>query len=262
MMMPMPEHMEQQMTQAEDDREHVEPAGGGLTWDRLILLAGILVTLAMGAVSLVIGDVEGGIVTGALAFATGLTGRRSGKLGAIGLGLACAITLFFMLTAAVTNIAANSERSAILISAGLAAAALLGLVSALGFLLRGESKATKGPWAGVIASAFLLIGLLIWGSFSAAGVENGTEDVHLVTKNLAFSEMEISTSAGELTVALENQDLFWHTFTIEELGVDLRVPIGAELAVTFEAPPGEYEFTCAIPGHSEAGMRGILTVDE
>lgn len=53
--------------------------------------------------------------------------------------------------------------------------------------------------------------------------------------------------AGEVTVGLANQDLFWHTFTIEELGVDLPVPVGASLTVTFDASPGNYRFICPDP---------------
>jgi uncharacterized cupredoxin-like copper-binding protein len=53
-----------------------------------------------------------------------------------------------------------------------------------------------------------------------------------------------------------------HTFTIDELGVDLNVPMGAERSVTFNAPAGEYRFYCGIPGHETIGMYGILTVAE
>ena len=150
--------------------------------------------------------------------------------------------------------------SSVLVSAGLAAVALLGLVAALGFLTRRSSPSTTAPWAGVISSILVLIGLVVWGA-STARAETEAGDIHLVAKNVAFTETEIAATAGEVTVTLENRDLFWHTFTIEELGVDLRVPVGAELPVTFEAPPGEYEFICAIPGHSEAGMHGTLTVE-
>ena len=176
------------------------------------------------------------------------------------MALVSAITLYFMLTAAVTNIRAGSAMSSVLVSAGLAAVALLGLVAALGFLTRRSSPSTTAPWAGVISSILVLIGLVVWGA-STARAETEAGDIHLVAKNVAFTETEIATTAGEVTVTLENKDLFWHTFTIEKLGVDLRVPIGAELPVTFEAPPGENEFICAIPGHTEAGMRGTLTVE-
>ena len=248
------------MNVAIDRRTEPEPVSPGLTWRRLVSLAGVLATIAMGAVALLIGDIEGGVVAVGFAVATWLTRVRRGTLGAIGMALVSAITLGFMLTAAVTNIRAGSAMSSVLVSAGLAAVALLGLVAALGFLIRRSSTSTTAPWAGMISSILVLIGLVVWGA-STARAETEAGDIHLVAKNVAFTETEIATTAGEVTVTLENKDLFWHTFTIEELGVDLRVPIGAELPVTFEAPPGEYEFICTIPGHTEAEMHGTLTVE-
>lgn len=52
-----------------------------------------------------------------------------------------------------------------------------------------------------------------------------------------------------------------NTLTIEELGVDLRVPIGAEFPIAFVAPPGEYVFMCAAQGHPGAGTVGTLVVE-
>lgn len=236
----------------------------GLTWRRLVTLAGALAAGAMATVSLAIGDLEGGIVAAGFATATWFTRVRRGRLGAIGIGLASAITLYYMLTAALTNISAGSALSAVLISAGMTSVALLGLGAALGFLLRGSSPSTAAPWASVVTSTLVLVGLVVWGAFSARFGSEAVEaeDIHLITKNVAFSETEILATAGEITVIVENKDLFWHTFTIEELGVDLRVPVGAELPVTFEAPAGEWTFVCASPGHVEVGMVGTLIVEE
>jgi uncharacterized cupredoxin-like copper-binding protein len=45
------------------------------------------------------------------------------------------------------------------------------------------------------------------------------------------------------------------------LGFRLQVKAGeiARKNIVFEKP-GEYEFTCDLPGHSEAGMKGTLIV--
>jgi plastocyanin len=48
-----------------------------------------------------------------------------------------------------------------------------------------------------------------------------------------------------------------HTFTIDELGVDLSIPPNSEQRVTFDAPAGSYEFECR--PHTP-GMTGTLTV--
>jgi plastocyanin len=231
-----------------------------LTWRRLAFAAGILATIAMGLVSLAIGDLEGGAVTVGFGLSTWLLRVRQGVLGAIGLIIVSAITLYFMLAAALTNIRAGSEFSPVLTSSTLAAVSLLALLAGVGLLTRRGSESAAGPWVSVGLSALVLVGLAAWGA-TTEEAQGATADIHLVSENVAFSEIALTAPAGEVTVVLENKDLFWHTFTIEELGVDLRVPLGAELPVTFEAPPGEYQFICDIPGHPEAGMVGSLTVE-
>ncbi len=235
-------------------------ADRGLTWRRLLFIAGMAATVAIGTVSAVLGDLEGGAVTLGFAVATWLIRVRRGTVGAVGVALGGAVTLYFMLTAAMTNIREGSPMSSVLISSVLAAVSLLALIAAVGFLANRASWSTTGPWFAVGASLLMLAGLVIWGvSITRVVVDAG--DIVLVSENMAFSETELRVDEGEVIVTMENKDLFWHTFTIEELGVDLRVPVGAELAASFDAPPGEYQFVCAIPGHPEAGMVGTLTVE-
>lgn len=249
------------MNRQPEPRTDVQAPDRVLTWRRLVGTAGVLAAGAMAMVSVAITDVEGAVVAVGFAIATWLTRGRRSKLGAIGIALASAITLFFMSTAAVTNISVGSALSAVVISSGLTSVALLGLIAALGYLIQGASPSTAGPRAAVISSALVLAALVAWG-ITSSRPDGKTGDIHLVTEHVAFSNTEIAVPAGEITVVVENEDLFWHTFTIPELGVDLRIPVGAELSVTFEAPPGEYEFICDIPGHTEAGMRGVLRVEQ
>lgn len=56
---------------------------------------------------------------------------------------------------------------------------------------------------------------------------------------------------------MTNKDGTLHTFTIDELDVDLASPGGTSARVTFEAEPGTYRFYC-VP--HEADMNGKLTV--
>ena len=232
----------------------------GLTWRRLVLYAGVAAAVATGLVSAVLGDLEGALVAIGFAVTALLTRARKGTVGALGMVLVAAITFTFMFSAALTNIGAGSDTQAVLVSASLAAFSLLALISTLGFLLRRDSPSGPGPTRSLIVSALVLVALLGWGAFTASAT-TAPAGIHLVSKNVAFSETILVAVAGEVTVTLENKDLFWHTFTIEELGVDLRVPVGAELPVTFLASPGDYRFICAIPGHPEAGMVGTLRVE-
>jgi len=82
----------------------------------------------------------------------------------------------------------------------------------------------------------------------------------VAAKDVRFSPRTLDARQGRITVRMANHDLFWHTFTIDKLDVDVRVPVGGARRVTFTAAPGTYEFYCAIPGHKRAGMHGTFTV--
>lgn len=62
----------------------------------------------------------------------------------------------------------------------------------------------------------------------------------------------ISTAAGELTVSVAGHDLFWHTFTIESLGIDLLVPVGARSS-TFDVEPGTSSSSAESPAIRRPG---------
>jgi uncharacterized cupredoxin-like copper-binding protein len=52
-----------------------------------------------------------------------------------------------------------------------------------------------------------------------------------------------------------------HNFSIDELGISVDIAPGATEETVINAPAGEYEFYCNVPGHKEAGMEGTLTVE-
>ena len=232
-----------------------------LTWDGLVHWSGLAALVVLGGVAVIRGDLEAGMVAAGFAISSGLLRFRGGSLGRIGIGLLSAVTLFFMSTAAITNGATGSPQSAVLLSSGLAAITFAGLASAIGSLAGRKAEADDGAAPRYAAWASLLLFVGLWG-WSLIGVDPAgpVADASLVAKNVAFSEGALSVAAGEVTVAMSNQDLFWHTFTIDSLGVDLPVPVGATRSVTFEVEPGTYEFKCRIPGHPEAGMVGIISV--
>jgi plastocyanin len=70
-------------------------------------------------------------------------------------------------------------------------------------------------------------------------------DIEMVLENIEFSPQTITAEEGvEISVFLENKDTVLHTFTIEELDVDVDVPGNGSARVTFDAEPGRYEFIC------------------
>ncbi len=79
---------------------------------------------------------------------------------------------------------------------------------------------------------------------------------------LEFLQAPTTATAGEVTIALDNEGGLVHNVTIE--GVQGDQPIvettnGVEVGtVTLE--PGTYTYYCSIVGHRESGMEGQLTV--
>jgi len=232
-----------------------------LSWNRLVAFSGLAALVLFAAVAAANGDLEAGAVAVGFAISLGLLRFRGGLLGKLGIGFLAAVTLFFMLTAAITNVGSGSPLGAVLLSGGLASIALSGLVSAIASLAKQNSATGAGmsPMYVAGASLLLFVGLGAW-AFATSGSTISAADATLVADNVAFSRTDLSAEAGEVTVSLSNEDLFWHTFSIESLDVDLPVPVGGTRSVTFNAEPGTYEFKCRIPGHPEAGMIGTLTV--
>jgi len=78
--------------------------------------------------------------------------------------------------------------------------------------------------------------------------------------NVAFEPKTLLANSGAITFAVHNKDLFWHTFTIDALHINVDTPIGGRRRITATIAPGTYEYYCRVPGHRAAGMHGTLTV--
>lgn len=232
----------------------------GLGWRRLVVICGLISTLMIGSLAVYLTDVEGGFLALGFGIFTWLFASGRSRTGVAGLLLLSALTYGFTATAALVNLREWPGIEGVLIPGGLSGVAALGLIASICWLVRGDRAATFGPWVVVGVMAFTFIQPL-WTGFRRTA-EPLSADVSLIADNLDFSQAHLVVPEGPVTLALENRDLFWHTFTIEELDVDLRVPVRGEIATSFEAPPGEYRFFCAMPGHARAGMVGTLVVED
>ncbi len=229
------------------------------TWRRLLSISGSVTAVAFTLAAAAMSDIEAAVVAAGFFATAFLLPTRWGGVGAAGLALLSAVALFFMGTAAIVNVSSGSTLRSVAISAGLAALSLVTLSAGLAVLVGKADRGPNGPSVTVVAALAALTVALAAGAATDAAVPP-TVDAAVVTDNLAFSPPDLTASAGEVTVAVTNDDLFWHTFTVPDLGVDLPVPAGGERTVTFDAPPGTYEIVCRIPGHTEAGMVGTIAV--
>jgi uncharacterized cupredoxin-like copper-binding protein/mono/diheme cytochrome c family protein len=101
---------------------------------------------------------------------------------------------------------------------------------------------------------------------AAAPAESGGEasqEVTVTMHDIYFDPAEFSIPANTpVKVNLPNEGAAVHDFSIDALGISVTVNPGETGEVVINAPAGEYEYYCNIPGHKDAGMVGKLTVTE
>ena len=128
-------------------------------------------------------------------------------------------------------------------------------------VLRGRVEVGPGPRnaarvGGAVFVAAAALSIVVGLTYEDAVRREG--DIRLVTEDTEFQEESLEAGAGSLGVFVENKDQTRHTFTIDELDVDLQIPAAASARVQFDAPPGEYTYYC-VP--HEGDMEGTLTVE-
>ena len=123
---------------------------------------------------------------------------------------------------------------------------------------------TEGGRARVtlLASGLLLVILAAVGAVAtlttkSVAAEEG--DVTAVAEDVEFVPEDLEAASGDVGIHIDNKDQVRHTFTIDELDVNLELPAGKGARTSFTADPGEYAFYCAVPGHES--MKGTLTLN-
>jgi uncharacterized cupredoxin-like copper-binding protein len=239
--------------------------GSGLVgWRRLTVVAALADAVVLFGYGLARGDRES--LGFAVVMLVGLGLLRVGR-GLLGLLVTAALFVdigFWMFPAANGNATYRVGLVDLLIPGALVAFSLAGLIGAVGAIIHlrdpAAGRAAAGP-TGILAVVFIFASLgLVWAMTDAKAqvAPEGASEVQTV--NVAFVPRSFEVPSGKVTLAVRNRDLFWHTFTLDALKVDVRAPVGRLRAVTFEAKPGTYTYYCRIPGHATLGMRGTLRV--
>jgi plastocyanin len=103
------------------------------------------------------------------------------------------------------------------------------------------------------------------GEVEASPAAEGGEPVLLVaTDPYQWSTHALKAAPGQ-AISLVNSGLLEHDFVVDELGLNVPMPIGGTVEATIpnDATVGdEYEFYCSVAGHRESGMKGTLTIVE
>lgn len=83
--------------------------------------------------------------------------------------------------------------------------------------------------------------------------------------NFEYSDLSVTAGTGTTSLLVSNEDPFFHTFTIDELGIDVQLLPGSSAIVELPAEAGTYTYYC-IPhsfedGAGEDDMAATLTIE-
>ena len=239
--------------------------GSGLVgWRRLAVVAALANIVVLLGYGLTRGDREALVGSVVMLASIGLLRIGSGLLGLLVLAALFVNIELWMFPAANGNATLRVGLADLLVPASLVAFSLAGLIGALAGLAHLHDRAAgRGAAAptGVLAVVFVFTSLgLVWATTDAAPQAAPAGALEVETVNVAFVPKTLRAGGDQVTVAVRNRDLFWHTFTIDKLGVNIRTPVGRLRSATFQAQPGTYSYYCRIPGHATLGMRGTITI--
>jgi len=113
--------------------------------------------------------------------------------------------------------------------------------------------ATAVPFLGVTLMVFSAIA----GS-TVPEVEAVDTDIQVVMESIQFQPETVNADAGG-TLWLDNRDGIRHTFTVEELGVNVDIPALKSARVDLDVPAGTYDVICEVRGHEH--MTATLVVE-
>jgi uncharacterized cupredoxin-like copper-binding protein len=105
------------------------------------------------------------------------------------------------------------------------------------------------------------------GNGNGDGGGNGSSNVDMEMGEMYFDPDEVSADAGStVSINFENAGGQLHDFTIDDLDgerVHVEVPAGEEDSVSLDIPEDvdEIVFYCSVPGHRDAGMEGVISVN-
>jgi plastocyanin len=112
-------------------------------------------------------------------------------------------------------------------------------------------------------AALMAVGVLLFAACGSdepsGGGSTSGGDVTLTAKDIAFDPTEIDVGAGEeVNVTLDNQDDTEHSFTVDDLDVEIEAEGGESADVSFTAPDSEetIEFHCKY--HSDTMVGEIV----
>lgn len=239
------------------------PSRTGFGWRRLQIAAAYGVVASLALPMLIQRRVEVFLLAMAAPFIIGLLlMRRSSRAGAVWLGVVSLAVLLSSAPFLADALAHPESLSDFLPLFIFGVTTMVGVVATIPSFRLGAGSDLRSPaarWTGAVAVASIFVGIVA-SVVSFSGVESVPAqpgDIRLVAHDLRFSPAQIDADAGRISVFVSNRDSTRHTFTVDELGVNLSIPPNTTQRVSFIADPGTYRFYC----HPHApAMDGRLVV--
>ena len=254
--------MKTEATRADKTKSPVPEASAtrrGSPWRRMVLGGAVASAVVLAATMVVIGEVIPPLVVFAVLFLAGAAiARWKERPGAIALGVLAVLFLALDAPFIVPSLTVPASTADFLLTFFAVLASVTTLVAAVWVARRSPGLRAARFGGAMVALALLGIGVAVVARAGYAQAEARPGDEVLVAEEFEFGSAVVRTDSGDVSVFLENRDAALHTFTIEELGVDLEVPANSSGRVTFEARPGRYEFIC-VPHQPDMG--GTLEVE-
>lgn len=95
-----------------------------------------------------------------------------------------------------------------------------------------------------------------------AEAENGVLEIPAdPSGSLAYVFADAVAPPGALTIESPNESSVPHNIALDDGPTGEVVQNGGVSTIEVDLQPGEYSFYCSVPGHREAGMEGILTIE-
>jgi plastocyanin len=138
-------------------------------------------------------------------------------------------------------------------------AAVVAVVAGLGVFFGWNTTPIRAVAVG--AGAVLAIGMVVsvTASLNTTSDAAVAGDVEVIAQSISFSPDPVVMSGGAGGVWIDNKDGIYHTFTIEDLDIDVEIPALKSRRVDLEAAPGTYAYICTVPGHES--MTGTLIIE-
>lgn len=87
------------------------------------------------------------------------------------------------------------------------------------------------------------------------------KQISMESANFFFKSNTLSLKMNQpVKITFKNTGV--HTFTVDELGVNVKLTDGSGSVTFTPKKTGTFQYYCAIPGHKEAGMVGTVTVTQ